>query len=107
MVEAHEGNVTHRYTMHYPEHPERRNDPHYKDFNAIRKAWKKDPDKWQCAIGKHRNDFSECDNDNPLELHHAHVEFSLQNGIKEEISLPFASNCNFNGSKFLPGNTVR
>ncbi|ORV92837.1 hypothetical protein AWC11_07390 [Mycobacterium interjectum] len=30
-------------------------------------------------MGEHRNDFTECDG--PLELHHAHVEFALQNGI--------------------------
>ena len=29
----------------------------------------------------HRNDFSECSLDKPLELHHSHVEFSLQNGV--------------------------
>lgn len=87
--------------MHYPEHPERRNDPHYKDFNAIRRAWKKDPEKWQCAIGKHRNDFSECDTKNPLELHHAHVEFSLQNGVDLkwlEVDYPGVSDPNTIGA---------
>ena len=29
-----------------------------------------------------RGDFSECDLEAPLELHHSHVEFSLQNGIE-------------------------
>lgn len=80
-VPAHEQNVTHRYTVHYPEHPARSRDKHYKDFNHIHKTWKADPEKWQCAIGKHRNDFSECSLDQPLELHHAHIEFSLQNGV--------------------------
>lgn len=80
-VPAHDEAETRHYTMHYPAHPARTSDPHYKDFNAIHRAWKNDPDKWQCAIGKHRGDFSECDTSKPLELHHAHVEFSLQNGV--------------------------
>lgn len=80
-VSAHDQAETHHYTMHYPEHPARTSDPHYKDFNAIHRAWKADPEKWQCAVGKHRGDFSECDTTKPLELHHAHVEFSLQNGV--------------------------
>lgn len=67
--------------MHFPDHAPRTGDPHYVDFEHIRRTWKDDPQKWRCAIGAHRNDFSECDNENPLELHHAHVEFSLQNGV--------------------------
>ena len=81
-VEAHVSKVTHNYTVRFPEHPAREDDPHYIDFNHIHNAWKKDPEKWQCLIGKHRGDFSECDLVHPLELHHAHVEFSLQNGIE-------------------------
>ncbi len=81
MTDAHDQAVTHSYTIRYPEHPARTDDPHYRDFDAIHRAWKKDPEKWQCAIGKHRGDFSECDLKKPLELHHAHVEFSLQNGV--------------------------
>ena len=77
-VEKHDQNVTHHYTIHYPEHPERENDPHYVDFNHFRQKTKATA---QCAIGLHRNDFSECDSEHPLELHHAHVEFSLQNGV--------------------------
>lgn len=80
-VAAHEAAQTHRYIVHFPEHSARADDPHYKDFDHLHREWKKDPDKWQCAIGKHRNDFSECDLTKPLELHHAHVEFSLQNGV--------------------------
>lgn len=76
MVDAHEQGVTRHYTLHYPEHPARKDDPHYVDFEAFRKRTKADA---QCAIGKHRNDFSECAGQ--LELHHAHVEFALQNGV--------------------------
>ena len=82
IVEAHIQAITHHYTLHYPEHPARTSDPHYKDFEHLRKTLKSNPDTWKCAIGLHRNDFTECDLDNPLELHHAHVEFSLQNGIE-------------------------
>ena len=78
-VEEHDGNITHHYTIHYPAHPERTSDPHYKDFNAYRNRTK---DTAKCAIGLHRNDFSECDLKNPLELHHSHIEFSLQNGVE-------------------------
>jgi hypothetical protein len=75
-VAAHTQVESHRYLMHYPEHPARKNDPHYRDFNAYRKATKATA---KCAIGAHRGDFSECSGQ--LELHHAHVEFSLQNGV--------------------------
>jgi hypothetical protein len=80
-VPAHDQAETHHYRVHYPPHPARADDPHYRDFNAIHRAWKADPERWQCAIGKHRGDFGECDLSKPLELHHAHVEFSLQNGV--------------------------
>ena len=77
-VAAHDQTAVHRYAVHYPEHPPREGDPHYRDFEAFRRRTKATA---QCAIGAHRNDFSECDQDNPLELHHTHVEFSLQNGV--------------------------
>jgi len=77
-VESHDQNVTHHYTVHYPDHPERTSDPHYVDFNHFRAKTK---DTAVCSIGSHRNDFSECDSDHPLELHHTHIEFSLQNGV--------------------------
>ena len=80
-VAAHDQATSHTYTMHYPEHPARANDPHYRDFEAYRRRTK---DTAQCAIGAHRGDFGECSLDRPLELHHAHVEFSLQNGVDLE-----------------------
>lgn len=80
-IKAHDGAITHHYTVHYPPHPPREEDPHYKDFNHFHRTTKNNPDIYQCAIGKHRGDFSECSLDKPLELHHSHVEFSLQNGI--------------------------
>ncbi len=80
-VAAHDQKTTHNYVVHYPAHPARTDDPHYVDFNHIHDAWKQDPAKWRCSVGAHRNDFSECSLDQPLELHHHAVEFSLQNGI--------------------------
>ena len=68
--------MTHHYTLLYPAHPARAEDPHYKDFSAYRRRTKATA---QCAIGLHRNDFSECGGG--LELHHHAIEFSLQQGI--------------------------
>ena len=78
MTKAHEQRTTHRYIVHYPEHEPREGDPNYVDFNAYRRRTK---DTAECAVGAHRNDFSECDDEHPLELHHSHVEFSLANGV--------------------------
>ena len=92
MTEAHDGKVTHSYSIHYPSHPARTDDPHYADFNHYHKATH---DTAKCSIGEHRNDFSECSLDKPLELHHAHIEFSLQNGVDLkwlEIDYPGVSN---------------
>ena len=75
-MEAHDQKITNSYIVHYPAHPERTDDPHYKDFNAFRERTKNTA---VCAIGGARQDFSECDGG--LELHHSHVEFSLQNGV--------------------------
>ncbi|TDH56712.1 hypothetical protein E2F47_06170 [Mycobacterium eburneum] len=75
-VAAHDQHVTHAYVVRYPAHPPRRSDPHYLDFEHYRRRTHATA---KCAIGEHRNDFSECDG--PLELHHAHVEFALQNGV--------------------------
>jgi len=77
-VAAHTQSEAHKYVMHYPAHPARTADPHYVDFEAYRARTKATA---ACAVGQHRNDFSECSLDKPLELHHAHVEFALQNGV--------------------------
>ncbi|RAV17486.1 hypothetical protein DQP57_00215 [Mycobacterium colombiense] len=76
MTDAHEQEVTHHYTMHYPEHEPREHDPHYHDFEAYRRRTKATA---VCAIGEWRKDFSGCRG--PLELHHAHIEFALQNAV--------------------------
>ena len=76
MTGAHSQKVSHSYLVHYPAHPARKDDPHYRDFNAYRRRTKATA---MCSMGQHRNDFSECHGQ--LELHHAHIEFSLQNGV--------------------------
>ena len=89
-MDAHDQVTTNNYVVHYPAHPERTDDPHYKDFDAYRKATQATA---VCAIGGHRQDFSECDGG--LELHHAHIEFSLQNGVDLkwlEVDYPGVSN---------------
>lgn len=94
-VKAHDQIASHKYTVHYPPHPPREEDPHYKDFNHFHRTTKNDPEIYQCVVGKHRNDFSECSLDKPLELHHHFVEFSLQNGIDLkwlEVDYPGISN---------------
>ena len=78
MIDAHDQKITHRYLIHYPAHPPRSGDPHYVDFEHYRRLTHATA---ACAVGAHRGDFSECSLDQPLELHHAHIEFSLQNGV--------------------------
>jgi len=75
-MDAHDQAITNSYVVHYPPHEPRESDPNYKDFNAFRNRTKNTA---RCAIGAHRNDESECGGG--LELHHAHIEFSLQNGV--------------------------
>lgn len=77
MTDAHDQAVTNRYTVHFPEHPPRESDPHYRDFEAYRNRTK---DSAVCAFAQRRGgDASECAGG--LELHHSHVEFSMQNGV--------------------------
>lgn len=82
MVAAHEQPVTNRYTLAYPDHEPRQDDPHYRDFEAYRRRAKYDPALYVCQFAKDRGgDSSECDLSKPLELHHSHVEFALQNAV--------------------------
>lgn len=78
MPEAHDQAITHHYMVHYPAHPAREDDPHYVDFNAFRRKTKATA---RCQFATEVADDSECDHEHPLELHHAHIEFSLQNGV--------------------------
>jgi hypothetical protein len=88
---AHDQAQTHHYTVHFPPHPARRDDPHYIDFNHYHKLHRRTA---RCYIGS-KIGFEDCRDaqgnpcpdpgegkqQNGLELHHAYVEFSLQNGI--------------------------
>lgn len=90
MKDEHNQSITNHYIIHYPSHEAREEDPHYKDFDAYRRKTK---DQAVCSVGGHRQDFSECDGG--LELHHSHIEFSLQNGVDLkwlEVDYPGVSN---------------
>jgi hypothetical protein len=76
MTNEHAQAITNHYIVHFPDHAPRESDPHYKDFNAYRERTKATA---TCAIGGHRADLSDCNGG--LELHHAHIEFSLQNAV--------------------------
>jgi hypothetical protein len=89
-VAAHSAAQGHKYVMHFPAHPARKNDPHYVDFNAYHR---KHHDTATCYVGD-RIGADQC-SDGPLELHHAHIEFSLQNGVDLaalEVDYPGISN---------------
>src|ERR1019366_10512239 len=97
---AHSQVASHRYVMSYPWHYPRVDDPNYVDFEAFHK--KHGPDA-RCTFAIHGTldgdtgplrqtevphrligpgeVRAQCDTTHPIELHHAHVEFSLQNGI--------------------------
>lgn len=90
VVEAHVVPETHHYLMHYPAHPARPTDPHYVDFNEYHRRTRNTA---RCFVGQ-RIGFAYCRDEHGapcvidpagemsgLELHHSHVEFSLQNGI--------------------------
>ena len=91
LVPAHDQAETHRYLMHFPPHPARENDPHYADFNHYHRRTRATA---RCFIGE-RIGYGDCldaqghpcpppedGGEQPgLELHHAHIEFSLQNGV--------------------------
>src|SRR6266704_2653426 len=74
VVDAHDQQVTNRYLIHYPAHPARTDDPHYRDFEAYRRATKGSA---RCAVAVEIGDAGDCDTVAPLELHHAHVEFIM------------------------------
>lgn len=98
MTDAHEQAETHRYVAHYPAHPARTDDPHYVDFNHYHRTHGPNA---RCRIAMQFDDGTPptrqdaaphrligtgeaaagCDVTSPIELHHAHIEFSLQNGV--------------------------
>jgi len=91
-VAAHSAKQSHSYTVHFPPHPARTSDPHYVDFNHYHKTHRPTA---RCYIGE-RIGYDDCRDAQGtpcpapddataeqagLELHHAYVEFSLQQGI--------------------------
>lgn len=88
---AHNQKFTHSYVVHFPAHSPRENDPHYVDFHHYHRKHRQSA---RCYVGE-RVGFQDCRDEHGyacpppsgggvqpgLELHHAHVEFSLQNGI--------------------------
>ena len=91
VVAAHDGKQSHRaYIVHFPPHPARTGDPHYVDFNHYHQQHRPTA---RCFIGE-RVGYDGCMDaqGNPcppdangfqpgLELHHAHIEFSMQAGV--------------------------
>lgn len=81
-VAAHDQAETHRYVVHFPEHEPRDKDPHKGDFDEYKRR-RRESDTYYCDFAmQHRGgDTSECDLSKPLECHHQHIEFALQNGV--------------------------
>lgn len=77
MTAAHDQAVTNRYTVHFPDHAPREDDPHYRDFEHYRRTHVATA---VCAFAEDRGgDTSECAGG--LELHHRHIEFAVLNGV--------------------------
>jgi hypothetical protein len=100
LTPAHEQVKAVRYTEHYPAHPARADDPHYKDFNHFHRTYGPtarcvfavehdrpgDPDPVRQTDVPHRLIGAAearvgCDTLKPMELHHAHIEFATQNEV--------------------------
>lgn|SRR5487761_1207760 len=90
VVAEHDQVESHRYVFHFPPHPAREDDPHYRDFHAYHRANRAAA---RCHIGEHIG-FEDCrdaqgvlcvvDADGQMsgmELHHAHIEFAVQQGV--------------------------
>lgn len=116
---AHDQTVTHHYLVHFPPHPPRTCDPHYVDFNHFHRAHRAAA---RCHVGE-RIGFGDCRDEkgvactidadgrqSGLELHHAHVEFALQQGISLtalEVDYPGVSNPNDLGAWVETGANFR
>ena len=99
LVAAHVQAETRRYTMHFPPHPARTSDPHYKDFDHFHRKFGPTA---RCQFALHFEPadaplpvlggsggyakrligvgevIAGCDLLHPMELHHAHVGSALQ-----------------------------
>jgi len=79
-VPAHEQRVTRRYTLRYPAHDPRESDPHYRAFEAYRKATVATA---KCHIAEATGTDRYCKG--PLELHHRILEFAMINGVDFDL----------------------
>jgi|HubBroStandDraft_1064217.scaffolds.fasta_scaffold227306_2 hypothetical protein len=96
-VPAHDQKVTHSYVVHYPAHAPRTGDPNYVDFEHFHQEYGPTA---RCTYALHATlpgdadpvltgrrligpgeTRAGCDTTSPMELHHAHIEFALQNGV--------------------------
>ncbi len=77
---AHDQTVAHKYTVHYPAHEPRQNDPHYAAFEAYRKATRPTA---KCHMAERIGTDQYCQGN--LELHHARIEFALANAVDFEL----------------------
>lgn len=73
MTAAHDQTTTHKYTVHFPDHAPREDDPHYKAFNAYRRH---NIEGAVCYVGE-RAGHEQCSGG--LELHHTVLEFATIN----------------------------
>jgi hypothetical protein len=89
-VAEHDQAETHRYVFHFPEHFARTDDPHYRDFDAYHRKTRASA---RCYVGE-RIGFEDCRDAQGvlcvidangqmtgMELHHAHIEFAVQQGV--------------------------
>lgn len=81
-VAAHDQVVDHRYTVVYPAHEPREQDPHKSDFEEYKRR-RKAEGTYYCDFAHQfrAGDSSECDLTKPLECHHKIIEFALKNGV--------------------------
>lgn len=79
-VPAHQQTFTNTYTVAYPEHEPRADDPHHADFMEWKRR-QKAAGKWRCAWAARIDDDAECDLTKPLEAHHSHLELALLNAV--------------------------
>jgi hypothetical protein len=104
VVLAHDQGEHHSYVVHFPEHGPRESDPHYRDFDHYHRKTRPTA---RCFIGQ-RIGYQDCRDAqgkpcvidskakmSGLELHHAHIEFAVQNGVDLaalEVDYPGVSN---------------
>lgn len=81
VVAAHLQRITHAYTMHYPAHPPRDQDPHKADFDEYKRRRRANGTFYCDFAHMYRADSSECVLTSPLECHHSIIEYALQNGV--------------------------